>query len=51
MKTDGGCDEDARVLVSIGGKRQVPCLFIEEKPLNESMDVIQWLKEHPQSIC
>ena len=35
-------------LVSIGGKRQVPCLFIDGKPLYESLDIIKWLEEHPQ---
>lgn len=41
-------DEAAKELVAIGGKRQVPCLFIDGKPLYESLDIIQWLKEHPQ---
>lgn len=42
-------DEDARELVAVGGKRQVPCLFIDRKPLYESLDIIQWLKDHPQN--
>lgn len=33
-------------LVRIGGKSQVPCLFIDGKPLYESNDIIQWMKEH-----
>lgn len=41
-------DEAAKKLVSAGGKRQVPCLFIDGKPLYESMDIIKWLQEHPQ---
>ena len=41
-------DEAAEQLVSIGGKRQVPCLFIDGKPLYESLDIIKWLEEHPQ---
>ena len=41
-------DEAAEKLVSIGGKRQVPCLFIDGKPLYESLDIIKWLEEHPQ---
>ena len=36
-------DEAAEKLVSIGGKRQVPCLFIDGKPLYESLDIIKWL--------
>ena len=39
-------DEAARQLVAVGGKRQVPCLFIDGKPLYESMDIIKWLEEH-----
>ena len=35
-------------LVREGGKAQVPCLFIDGKPLYESMDIIQWLKDHPE---
>ncbi len=30
-------------LVRVGGKRQVPCLFIDGKPLYESGDIIDWL--------
>ena len=39
--------EDAEELVRVGGKRQVPCLFIDGKPMYESADIIQWLKENP----
>lgn len=35
--------EAARTLVSVGGKQQVPCLFIDGKPLYESSDIIAWL--------
>ncbi len=34
-------------LIQVGGKRQVPCLFIDGMPLYESMDIIKWLEEHP----
>lgn len=34
-------------LLSVGGKEQVPCLFIDGDPLYESMDIIAWLEEHP----
>lgn len=38
-------DEDAaKRLVTVGGKRQVPCLFIDGRPLYESGDIIAWLK-------
>lgn len=36
----------ARTLEEVGGKRQVPCLFIDGKPLYESSDIIEWLDEH-----
>jgi len=38
--------EAKETLRRIGGKTQVPCLFIDEKPLYESDDIIQWLEEH-----
>ena len=38
-------DEDtAKTLVTVGGKRQVPCLFIDGRPLYESDDIIAWLR-------
>ena len=30
-------------LVRVGGKHQVPCLFIDGEPLYESLDIIDWL--------
>ena len=39
-------DESARkTLVSVGGKQQVPCLFIDGKPLYESSDIVEWLNK------
>ena len=32
-------------LVSVGGKRQVPCLFIDGSPMYESLDIIAWLEQ------
>ncbi|NBO24697.1 MAG: glutaredoxin, partial [Chlamydiae bacterium] len=32
-------------LFHIGGKVQVPCLFIDGTPLYESQYIIDWLKE------
>ena len=29
-----------------GGKSQVPCLFIDGKPLYESDQIIDWLRQH-----
>lgn len=39
-------EENRRRLVEVGGKQQVPCLFIDGKPLYESGDIIEYLKEH-----
>lgn len=30
-------------LVRVGGKRQVPCLFVDGVPMYESLDIIDWL--------
>lgn len=32
-------------LIRIGGKKQVPCLVINGKPLYESGDIIEYLRE------
>ena len=37
-----------RTLLEVGGKEQVPCLFIDGEPLYESLDIIAWLEAHPQ---
>lgn len=34
-------------LVEVGGKQQVPCLFIDGEPLYESDDIVAWLASHP----
>ena len=41
--------EDRQTLLEVGGKEQVPCLFIDGEPLYESMDIIDWLNAHPQA--
>ena len=39
-------DEDARqTLIAVGGKQQVPCLFIDGRPLYESDDIVAWLRK------
>lgn len=40
--------EAEKTLIAVGGKRQVPCLFIDGEPLYESLDIIKWLEEHPE---
>lgn len=39
-------EENRRRLVEVGGKQQVPCLFIDGDPPYESMDIINWLEGH-----
>lgn len=33
-------------LIERGGKRQVPCLFIDGEALYESGDIVAWLRQH-----
>lgn len=42
-------EEDRLELIKVGGKQQVPCLFIDGCPMYESDDIVKWLKEHPQT--
>ncbi|MGN0038653.1 MAG: glutaredoxin family protein [Coriobacteriales bacterium] len=40
-------DSQARqTLVEVGGKQQVPCLFIDGEPLYESADIMRWMREN-----
>ncbi len=41
--------EHRSTLINTGGKEQVPCLFIDGKPMYESDDIIAWLRSNPQS--
>lgn len=44
---DTSRDRDAnRELIQRGGKRQIPCMFIDGRPLYESLDIARWLREH-----
>lgn len=38
---------DRERLIAVGGKEQVPCLFIDGAPMYESLDIIDWLKKNP----
>lgn len=33
-------------LINVGGKKQVPCLFIDDKPLYESNDIISYIAKN-----
>lgn len=48
MKDIHKSEEARNTLVMVGGKEQVPCLFIDGQPLYESLDIIDWLDKHPQ---
>ena len=39
---------DRMELISVDGKQQVPCLFIDGKPMYESDDIVAWLAANPQ---
>lgn len=38
--------EASEMLVRVGGKRQVPCLFIDGKPLYESSDIVTYMSKN-----
>ena len=43
---DNGVPVAEQTLIAVGGKRQVPCLFIDGKPLYESSDIIAWIRKN-----
>jgi glutaredoxin len=47
IRLDADAEEE---LIRVGGKAQVPCLFIDGKPLYESSDIITWIKENHNVI-
>lgn len=46
MKNTEEIPEARQELLKTGGKIQVPCLFIDGRPLYESDDIIQWLEKN-----
>ncbi|MDU3124732.1 MAG: glutathione S-transferase N-terminal domain-containing protein, partial [Finegoldia magna] len=38
-------EANEKYLIEKGGQDQVPCLFIDGKPMYESMDIIKFLDE------
>lgn len=38
-------------LIERGGKRQVPCLFIDGEPMYESADINRWLEENAAGVA
>lgn len=43
-------EDDRLELIRVGGKQQVPCLFIDGNPMYESDNIVSWLKTNPQKI-
>lgn len=41
---DVNIEENQNRLMEVGKIDQVPCLFIDEKPIYESDDIIEWFK-------
>ncbi|ATH08959.1 hypothetical protein BIY24_13680 [Halobacteriovorax marinus] len=37
-------------LTSDTGRRTVPCLYIDNKPMFESSDIVDWLKENQSKL-
>ncbi len=46
----GETPDAAKDLIKVGGKKQVPCLVINGKPLYESNEIIKWLKNNPSKF-
>ncbi len=42
--------ESYKRLVSDTGKRTVPCLYIDNKPMFESSDIVAWLIENSDKL-
>lgn len=42
---DINIEENQKRLLEVGKIDQVPCLFIEEKPLYETAEIIKWFKD------
>ena len=44
-------DKDAlKKLMSDTGRKTVPCLYINDKPMHESADIMAWLESNKASI-
>ncbi|MCO4792426.1 MAG: glutathione S-transferase N-terminal domain-containing protein [Bacteriovoracaceae bacterium] len=37
-------------LINDTGRRTVPCLYIDNKPMFESLDIIDWLRSNTNSL-
>lgn len=50
MKNVYASEEVKQELIQKGGKKQVPCLLIDEQPLYESQAIIEWLSAHKDAL-
>ncbi len=41
---------DMQKLIYITGKKTVPCLFIEGKPMHESLEIMEWLRTNQAKL-
>lgn len=42
--------KNAERLIHDTGRKTVPCLFIDNKPMHESRDIVRWLESHLTDI-
>ena len=40
----------AKKLLAVTGRTTVPCMFIDEKPMFESLDIMKWLENNLDSL-
>jgi glutaredoxin 3 len=41
---------NAERLIKDTGRRTVPCLYIDNKPMHESRDIVIWLENHSKEL-
>ena len=39
-------EQNFQTLIKFGGKQQVPCLFVDNKAMYESDEIIKWCKQN-----
>ena len=45
-----GDERNREELIKIGGKKQVPCLIINDEALYESRDIIEWFEKNKREL-
>ncbi len=43
-------EENLHQLIKDTGRKTVPCLYIDKKPLFESLDIVAWLKKNADNL-